>query len=200
MSNCNNRDRERLGFSTAVRNNFSFLENQYGLQCVHEEDTLVRFESDVVFVNVYHGRTSFEIGLEFGRRGYEEKYSLEALVALSNENLSRKYWANFAVTTEMVETAVSTLAQGLIEYENGVLSGDACIYQRLEQLRRERIDKMIVHSQVEQVRPLADAAFRKKNYAEAARLYRSISSSLTEVERRKLTFAEEKQISPRRLG
>ncbi|MGH9525210.1 MAG: hypothetical protein ACRD2F_00930 [Terriglobales bacterium] len=32
------------------------------------EDTLVRYESGAVFVNIYHGRASCEVGLEVGLR------------------------------------------------------------------------------------------------------------------------------------
>src|SRR5215471_1441934 len=57
-------ERGQLGFQEAVR--FSFL-NSYGFKTVQEQTTFVRFESATVFVNVYHGRASFELGVEIGR-------------------------------------------------------------------------------------------------------------------------------------
>jgi len=50
-------DRERLRFVEAVRAGFGFLE-QLGFEVVLELSTLVRYESDLVFVVVFHGRGS----------------------------------------------------------------------------------------------------------------------------------------------
>lgn len=58
--------RSELGFVQAVRSSFAFLE-KVGLQVVREESTLVRFESCNRFVNVFHGRGSYELGVDFGR-------------------------------------------------------------------------------------------------------------------------------------
>ena len=52
------KDRWQLGFKDAVLSSFKLL-RKYGLKPVEEDVTLVRYESDAVFVNVYHGRGSF---------------------------------------------------------------------------------------------------------------------------------------------
>lgn len=49
------KDRWQLGFKDAVLFGFGFL-STYGLRTVEEDATFVRYESDSVFVNVYHGR------------------------------------------------------------------------------------------------------------------------------------------------
>lgn len=63
--------RERLGFEAAVVENFAFLK-EAGFECVRRECTFVRYESKRVFVNVYHGRGSFELGVEGNRRYWHE--------------------------------------------------------------------------------------------------------------------------------
>lgn len=59
---------------------FDFL-RAYGLKPVEEDVTFVRYESDAMFVNVYHGRGSFEIGVEIGRLDRPEKYGLDYIVS-----------------------------------------------------------------------------------------------------------------------
>ena len=74
------KNRWQLGFKDAVLLSFGFLRT-YGLKPVEEDVTLVRYESDAVFVNVYYGRGSFEIGVEIGRLDRPEKYGLDYIVS-----------------------------------------------------------------------------------------------------------------------
>ena len=78
------KDREQLGFKDAVLSNFEFL-HTYGLKPVKQEVTFVRYESDAVFTNVYHGGASFEIGVEIGRLDRPEKYGLGYLVSFAGK-------------------------------------------------------------------------------------------------------------------
>src|SRR5687767_11892121 len=81
-------DRWRLGFKEAVLANFGFLQ-QIGFKPVTEDVTFVRYESKTVFVNVYHGRASFEIGVEVGRVGNHTFYVLEQIVLWAGKDAWR---------------------------------------------------------------------------------------------------------------
>ena len=59
-------EREGLGFADAVRRHFGFLASR-GYRPVLVLSTLVRYERPPLFVNVFHGRVSYELGLEVGR-------------------------------------------------------------------------------------------------------------------------------------
>ena len=74
-------ERAKLGFREAVLSSFKFL-NDVGFRPVEQEMTLVRYESPEVFVNVYHGRASFELGVEIGRlKEPNDKLTLYDIVA-----------------------------------------------------------------------------------------------------------------------
>jgi len=60
-------DRSDLGFEGAVGDAFSFLVSDFGFHVVRSDATSVRYESDKVYLNVYHGRRSYEIDVEVGR-------------------------------------------------------------------------------------------------------------------------------------
>src|ERR1700680_1402044 len=59
-------ERAKLGFQEAVLSGFKFL-SEFGFRPVEQKVTFVRYESSQVFVNVYHGRASYELGVEVGR-------------------------------------------------------------------------------------------------------------------------------------
>lgn len=79
----------RLGFVALVMKHFAFL-LRLGFAVVRREETFVRFERDTVFVNVYHGRSSYQVGLELGRIQEGDTYSLyEVLSAVAPGDIQR---------------------------------------------------------------------------------------------------------------
>ena len=191
----NTAERRSLGFSKEARELFSFLEVQWEFKCVRQENTFVRYESADAYVNVYHGRSSFEIGVEIGNKSSEHSFNLEALVALFDKELSREYWAAGGRTAEAVRRALKKQAEGLSRYGGSALSGHQSIFDRLEQLRTDRSAAMVLDSKAYQIRPKADAAFRRGDYKEAVKLYSSIETALSPIERKKLQLAKNKAAS-----
>jgi len=185
-------DRKFLRFPEAVREYFSFLEAQWGYSCVRQEDTFVRYEKGDLYVDIYHGRVSFEIGVEVGRKSLGESFALEAIVSLSDQGLARKYWPGGARTVQAVRKVVQAASEGLRLYGAAALAGDQSTFSRLEQLSEERVAAMVRDSIAVQVRPKAEAAFRRRDYKEAATLYFSIEDSLSPVERKKLEIAKKR--------
>ena len=104
----------RLGFTGIVLEAFTFLE-RFGFVPVVRESTLVRFESQSVFVNVYHGRSSYHVGLELGRRDRDELFSAyELLTAVAPDALDRSRCQ--AVDKEVLERCVRALSEVCLLY------------------------------------------------------------------------------------
>lgn len=53
--------RAELRFASEVTSAFRFLESEYGMTLMTAEPTLVRYEGPAAFVNVFHGRGSYEL-------------------------------------------------------------------------------------------------------------------------------------------
>ena len=51
---------------------------------------------------------------------------------------------------------------------------------------------MVLDSKAYQIRPKAEAAFRRGDYKEAVKLYSSIEAALSSIERKKLELAKNK--------
>lgn len=172
---------------------FAFLARDYGFRCVRTEPTFVRYESPLAFVNVYHGRSSYELGLEVGRLGEdseeEQGFTVMELMRLQDPQAEKDFSYFAATRPEQIQWAVTQLANLLKTYGGGALRGDECIFGRLyeERIRwREEFAKQTVLSQI---RSRAEAAFRGKEYAKAAALYESIQTELTPLETKKLSYS-----------
>ena len=179
---------------------FEFL-RPYGLKPAEENATLVRYESDTVTVNVYHGRASYEIGVEIGRRDRPERYGLGYLVSSAGndaweaEGFGRS--TMFQVSTpEGVRKLVPKVAELVRKYGDRFLSGDPAFYAQLADAN-ERAGMAYERQQMlKRIRKDAEAAWDAKDFARVAELYDPISDGLTEIEIRKLAYARKRVHRP----
>jgi hypothetical protein len=188
------KDRWQLGFKDAVLSSFEFLRT-YGLAPISEDVTFVRYESDAVFVNVYHGRGSFEIGVEIGRLDRTEKYGLDYVVswagklAWETEGFGRG--TMFQVSTrEGVQNTVPKVAELVKKYGDAFLRGNPAFYEELQKANERSSVEYEREQMLTRIRKEADAAWTAKDFARVAELLQPIWSDLTEVESKRLAYAE----------
>ena len=189
-------DRYKLGFEQAVLENFKFL-GTYGLKPVKRGSTLVRYESRRTFVNIYHGRASYEIGVEVGRRDRPEEYGLGYMVAWAGkaaweaEGFGRH--TMFQVNSpEGVREFVPKVAELLKKYGDPFLRGDSDFYDELDRGNQRASADYTRRQQIEAVRKEAQSAWSAKHFARVVKLYQSICNDLTAIEDKRLTYASKK--------
>lgn len=189
----NSGERGAFGFPFAVEREFGFL-TAHGFRCVSTKSTLVRYESDHVFINIYHGRSSYEIGIEVGSTDLEEQekgFSLFAFIHLAAPDKAATYRNFVAVKPEAVSVRVAALQKLFTQYVLDVLMGDPDIFIKLEAQRKKISAAYASEVRASQIRPRAEAAFRDKDYPEAVRLYEIIQDELTTTEIKKLKYARQ---------
>ena len=114
-------DRWKLGFKEAVLASFPHSFVPAVFKAVTEDVTLVRYESESAFVNVYHGRGSFEVGVEIGLLDRPEKYSLDYIVSAAGSGIWAaegfgRWYVMFQVSTkEGVQNVLPRVAQTCTE-------------------------------------------------------------------------------------
>jgi hypothetical protein len=185
--------RSELGFVDSVRAAFRFLVEDYGFRLARSEDpTFVRYESDTMFLNVYHGRRSYELNVEVGfiadpfQRAYRLADVLGAI--LGSDHKGRTYFQ--ASGREAVFRCVQGMAELVSQHYGAVLRGDA---RALGRIAAHTSETSRGHTRAVVQRPVREAAERAwhaKNYVKVEELYKSIRDSLTVVERRRLEYAE----------
>src|SRR5262249_26991832 len=120
-------DRGSLQFKDMVGTNFRFLCSDYGFTVVKAETTFVRYESEMLFVNVYHGRRSYEIGLEVGQLSEpaSNRFRFEYIVGGLRGRTHGLQTFFQASTRDGVRLSVEELATTLREHGGALLRGEA---------------------------------------------------------------------------
>ena len=193
-------ERERLGLSVAVKSSFSFLKN-LGFRLVDQKTTFVRYESPKIFVDVYHGRASYELGVEIGRISQpSDKVTLQDLVYFAGAEKAEGFGKHvmFQVSSpEGVEECMPKLARLVEKYGKPFLINDAAAYTKVFEYKLNARDRYQKDVRLRQVREKANTAWEAKNHAKVRELYNSIRPDLTEIERRRLMYAEKQLVSTR---
>jgi len=186
-------ERWRLRFPEAVKSHFHFLK-QFGFRIEHEEATLVRFCSDAVVVAVYHGRASYEIGIEFARINVPgERYGLYEVLLLAQRagRIKEIPKSDFQTSTqEGVETAVEKIASLVEAHAVPLLEGDPSTYSRLGVQRTREAAAYTKEVLDQAVRRRVDDAWEDKDYETVVRLYEQIQGRLSPSEFMKFEFAK----------
>jgi hypothetical protein len=193
--------RQSLRFAEAVEENFSFLA-AHGFKCVQSEPTFVRFESEHDYVNIYHGRKSFELGLEIGpseASGSDERpYPMSGLIRLVEPSKADEY-RNYAThTADGVAEGVQRLAALFRRYVDAGVLDDATLYSRLEENRKAWSRDYATKVKLGQARRKVEIAWHAKDYLKVVTLLRPLRDALTPAERQKLDFAEKHSEAARR--
>lgn len=183
------RERTRLNFADAVSNRFAFLSG-LGFGEVELLPTLVRYRKDDLEVAIYHGRQSFEIGLEVARLG--ARYSIEELIRAADPEVAAQY-RNYATTTPQGIAEGLARLEGLVKrYGERALSGDPVFFAMLDEQRKSWAEGYALDVLAGQLRPKAEAAFRSGDYRQAADIYERIRPRLSAAELKKLELAKER--------
>lgn len=120
----------RLGFVGAVLKHFAFLTNA-GFKVDALKPTLVTFSSIDCSINIYFGRSSYELGFVLQRAGQE--FQLVEFIRLADPQQAKAYQNFQASTAESVAKGVASLAKLVSQFAAPALKADPSIFERLAQ-------------------------------------------------------------------
>jgi hypothetical protein len=185
--------RAALNFANTAREVFLFL-GDFGFQEVGAEETIVRYATKRIFFHVYHGRSSYELGIDVGLFGpgtiEVHGYSLGEFARLTDPMEAANLRDFCATTPEEVGIGLGKLAAQAMQYVARALRGDETVFSELERQQREWGSALAADVAYRQVSPKAAEAFREKNYHKAVELYESIKNRLTPAELKKFEYAK----------
>lgn len=197
-----------LGFASAVERAFEFLEHDFELQLVRAESTLVRFEGDRRFVNIFHGRASYELGVEVGRwvevagEVVEQRFALGYAVELSRDPESVGLRSFTATDQAAVAKVVARLAELTREFIGPVIvAEDDRAFDRMNALAVRESQLYQQNGRAAILRKRADSAWHERDLARVVLAYREILDELPLVELRRselgrLHYAEDHLADP----
>lgn len=176
-------DRGALGFKKAVMTRFSFLEDR-GYRIVDAVSTFVRYERDSLFVNEFHGRGSYALGVEVGRtfirdgEHVEESYPIGYLAGVAGGAAEAAFRSRSATTAEEVERFVSELARWLEAFGELTLEGDEATYEALRDAVATEGERNMDAMRATELRRRADEGWRVGDYAAVVQAYDEIDREL----------------------
>ena len=192
-------NRAELRFVENAQTAFHFLVEELGFHLVKcEPPTFLRYQSNKLFVNVYHGRLSYEIDVEIGRlsdpdqRRYWIADVLGAILGWKDKSMTYFQASN----QKALRGCIQVIADLVAKHYRPMLAGDLSVLDRVAAYGSEK-NAAYTRQLVEQpVRDAAHKAWRAKDYVKVRELYGSIRDSLVPVERKRLEYAEKHAAHP----
>ena len=177
-------------FAEKVEEHFSFLKS-LGFECVSTEATFVRFKSPKAIINVFHGRRSFEIGLELELPGEDSNsYSFFEVYRLFDQEQAERH-RNYATrTTTGVAEGVRRLGQLFRKCVDEGLLDDDQVIMKLKKQRDQLRERYALETELLQIRRKAEKAWKEKDFVKMAEMLTPYYSHLTRVEKKKLKYAK----------
>jgi hypothetical protein len=187
--------RAGLGFPEAVTSAFNFLVKDYSFRCVERDVTFVRFESKYTFLNVYHGRLSFELNVEIGELKSGEgdpevPFTIGEILYSVKAPEAANYRPYQVHTIDLVTKFVNELAVLVKQYAVAGLIGDHVFFQQVAKDQADRSDEYLKVITFSRTRSEAEAAWHQKDFSRVVNLYNSMLENLTPAEAKRLAYAK----------
>ncbi len=186
-------DREKLGFAPAVLDSFQFLSN-FKFHVVDQKSTFVRFESPDLFINIYHGRISYQINVELGRKiDPKGRLTIDSIVDWAGAYQAEAFGQHVMFQVDSydgVQQFVPKLANLVEKYAAPLLRNDTSAWESAFQLQSQRTQERILNYALSAMREKVDRAWRSHDYARVVELYSPFRANLSVVEQKRLTYAE----------
>lgn len=186
-------DQDPLGFIRATEMAFRFLIDDYGFRLVSSDSSVVRYESESVYVHVWFESYSFELYFALG------------LLANPNDSYSSTDLIDFASESDMPETScfqVTTsggmvrltqrLADFLVKNGESALQGNTAFYDRVAKVRKQKSNTVTRSLELADARRDADAAWRKRDHPKVVDALEKVGNDLTPAEAKKLDYAKKR--------
>jgi hypothetical protein len=194
-------ERSKLGFKEAVLSSFTFLRG-YGFSPVRAESTFVRYEATrpssgkSLFLNVYHGRGSYELGVEIGLCDQDQATLTLPLIlewAAREQRKEPGQKAIFQVSTrDGVKRFVPKLAELVQKHAKPFLKGDIKAYQSAAEHVRRGSALYEKDMQLRRVREQAEGAWHGKDYEQVVNVYEPFKEDLSQSENMRLEYAKKR--------
>lgn len=184
-------NRDGLRFAQSVIQYFAFLCSDNGFRITDQSLTLVRFESKDVFVNVYHGRASYELGVEIGRLDDPSgtRYRLPTIIEAFLGGTGDQKAVFQASSPNAVRSSIEHLAHLVSSHCSALLRGDDDAFDQVRKGAKDISEQLTEHYTLGMLRRRAEQAWRGKNYADVVRIYETFTRPLTSIERKRLEIA-----------
>ncbi len=181
-------------FGVLVHAYFDGLANSYGLVCETSTDRLVRFQNEIVFLQVLfdEGR-SYEIGVEIGQCSVpgipERPFNLAEVLRLGGVPEADYVAKIQASKQDSRDFAIKRLADLTEKYATLLLQGNVLEFLRLAKFRDKECEDYARFRDLRYARHDAENAWAKRDYLSVIKAYRPVEGNLSHAEKMRLKYA-----------
>jgi hypothetical protein len=136
----------------------------------------------------YRGENSCEIGFAIIHQSV--RYSMSEFIRVIDPSFADQYRFPTGITEVAIADGLSKVAQIVKTYCAPIFQGELDLFTVLDKQREVWNRRYKLAVLAEKLRPLAEEAFRTRDYGKAADLYRRIEPMLSRAERKKLDAAD----------
>lgn len=181
-------DRASLRFADEVLKRFAFLLDS-GFAVAETDPTFVQFKSPLIILNVFHGRRSYEIGLELASADKPaDTYPLYYLLWLADPNYSYRVFQ--AESTESVAEGVRQLAERFKPCFDIGLLNDKDLFVKFERQSKIWSHEFAMEVNLQQAHRFSNEAWLKKDFHEVVKILSPYRGHLTPTDLNRLEYAE----------
>lgn len=183
-------------FEEFVTRDFRFLETEYDFKLIETKTdyyySSVRYESKEVYVTAYYCPARYECDIALGIISENTpSYSIGELPSLEADfNSSPNYTFEKLTQAEITERNVSWFALILRKYGVEYLKGNSTVFRKIKENREQKGKEYTMEMENQQLRQIAETAWKQKDFRVVASSYKSIEKFLSPAEKKKLEFAE----------
>ena len=152
-----------LRFPEIVIKHFAFLV-EWGFECIHVESTIVRYATKQININIFIGRHSFEIDVEFQKHDDRLLFCFYEMLLLLSCPEANTYKCYAATTAESVAYGVEILADLFKKRLTADVFDDNALFTRLEKQRNENARVWHRNMEVKHLRLQLDEAWKKRDF------------------------------------
>ncbi|HEX3659396.1 MAG TPA: hypothetical protein VHV55_26650 [Pirellulales bacterium] len=173
---------------------FGFLEAAYGFRLVLSSETVVRWASSDVFVQVcYDACRSYEVGLDIGQLALNlaqpgPAYSLGEVLGVAGFPIAERPFYQ-ASTEERLKLAIEAISGLLARYGQPLLRNDAGAFSAIAAQRRNNCLAYAEERNSKRIRAAVEKAWRAHDYRAVIELYRDQIEHLSPAETRRYEIA-----------
>jgi len=171
----------------------SALTDKLGFAIVESGASRVRFERPGVFVNVYHGRSSYEVGVEIGRPSQasevDRPFDLAELIAAADPAAARRYRRPQASDRTSLRNVLNEAAAQLFEYGTAALRGAPEAFDALGRVRVEQTKDFGRTMRQEDARARLQECWNRKDYERVIAALDMLRGDMTQAEAKKYEYA-----------
>ena len=183
-------------FQKIVLEEFNYLSTKYNFECIELIPWFIKFQSELVFVNIYYdSMQSYELTCNIGRLDdYHHSLSLpfdlgELLRAKCCSD--RKIYSAVQVTKQSsFKKFIKILANELKDFGHDFLLGSDEDVTLIADLRKKESEKYRIENELKFARNKANLAWKEKNYKEFRQILKPYELYLSHVEKEKLNYIE----------